>query len=214
MVVGVRCFVFLSSIKVMGEVGYFMEMIFCYLEDVYGCLKCEVEEVLLRFFVEVGFEVVILRLLLIYGFGVKGNFFSLMWVVKKGLLFFFGVVWNVCSLFYFGNFVDVIVLCVNYLVVVGCVFLLCDGVKVLMLEFICGVVEVVGCKVMLLFVLILLMLVVVGLFGKCVVVGWFFGDLSVDSLLLFCEFGWKLLFGMCEGFEVIVWWYEVGMFCL
>ena len=208
---GVRRFVFLSSIKAMGETGHFTETTPCRPEDAYGRSKREAEEALLRLSAEAGLEVVILRLPLIYGPGVKGNFLSLMRVAKKGLPLPFGAVRNARSLLYLGNLVDVIALCVNHPAAAGRVFLPSDGVKVSTPELIRGIAEAVGRKAMLLPVPTSLMLAAAGLLGKGAAAVRLFGDLSVDSSPLFRELGWRPPFGMGEGLKATARWYEAGM---
>jgi nucleoside-diphosphate-sugar epimerase len=107
---GVRRFVFVSSIKAMGE-----ERDTAYMEsdvpapvDPYGISKLEAEEALRDIGGNTGMEVVILRPPLIYGPHVKGNFYQLMEFANKGIPIPLGSVKNRRSFIYVGNFADAI----------------------------------------------------------------------------------------------------------
>lgn len=95
---GVWCFIFISLIKVNGEVIedgclYRVDDEF-WLIDFYGLFKLEVERGFLDLVVRIGIEVVIICLVLVYGLGVKVNFFNMMKVINKRILFFFFLVDN------------------------------------------------------------------------------------------------------------------------
>ena len=87
-VAGVRRFIFISSIKVNGERTYIGKPYTAEdipaPEDAYGISKYEAEQGLLQIASDTELEVVIIRPPLVYGPGVKGNFSSMMQVVKKG----------------------------------------------------------------------------------------------------------------------------------
>lgn len=58
--------------------------------------------------VELGFEIVIVWFLFVYGLVVCVNFLWMMDVVVCGILLLFGVIIVWCSFVYVGNFVDVL----------------------------------------------------------------------------------------------------------
>lgn len=205
---GVKRFVFLSSIKAMGEAGHFTEAAPCRPEDAYGRSKREAEEVLQKLSLETGLEVVILRLPLVYGPGVKGNFLNLMRLVEKGLPLPFGAVRNVRSLLYLGNLLDVIALCLNHQAARGRVFLPSDGAEVSTPQLIRAIATAMGRKAKLLPVPPSLMLTAAGMLGKGPAAARLFGDLSVDSSLLFRELTWRPPFRMDEGLKATAQWYE------
>lgn len=104
----VRRFVYISSIKVMGESsGHPLSskdpIAPC---DPYGQSKAEAEQLLSELAGEM--EIVILRPPLIYGPGVKGNFIALLKLLMKGLPLPLGAISNKRSLIYLGNFVSAI----------------------------------------------------------------------------------------------------------
>lgn len=114
---GVKRFVFLSSIKVNGEMtrpGYpFLPDEQYIPTDPYGLSKYEAEQGLLQIARETGLEVVIIRPPLVYGPGVKANFASMMNWMSKGIPLPFGAVHNKRSLVALDNLVDFIGLCAD-----------------------------------------------------------------------------------------------------
>jgi nucleoside-diphosphate-sugar epimerase len=84
---GVRRFVFVSSIKVNGECSYgrpITENDISAPIDAYGRSKLEAEQELKRLAEISGMEWVVIRPPLVYGAGVKGNFFRLLRQVQQG----------------------------------------------------------------------------------------------------------------------------------
>ncbi len=83
---GVKRFIFLSSIKVLGEGGALLNADSpVEAQDAYAASKWEAEQCLWDIARHTGMEVVIMRPPLIYGPGVKGNFLRLLSLVKSGL---------------------------------------------------------------------------------------------------------------------------------
>ncbi len=129
---GVRRFVFISSIKVNGEVTLpdrpFAADDAPAPEDAYGISKAEAETELRRIAQETGMEVTIIRPPLIYGPGVKGNLSSLINWVRQGLPLPLGAVaHNRRSLVGLENLVDLIWVCVEHPKAADQTFLISDG---------------------------------------------------------------------------------------
>lgn len=128
--VGVKRFIFLSSIKVNGE-STSLGRPFTALDtpapqDPYGISKLEAELGLLKIGLETGLEIVIIRPVLVYGPGVKANFRSLMRWVHKGLPLPLGAINNQRSVVALDNLVDLIVTCIDHPAAVGQIFLVSD----------------------------------------------------------------------------------------
>lgn len=108
--VDIKRFVYLSSIKAVGEETSidepFTEESPCRPEDSYGITKRETEELVLVHAKEM--RPVILRPPLIYGPGVKGNFPRLVRTIQRGIPLPFASVRNARNLLYVGNLVAVI----------------------------------------------------------------------------------------------------------
>lgn len=130
--VGVRRFVFISSIKVNGEAtapGHpFTADDVPAPEDAYGLSKAEAEAQLKQVAHATGMEVTIIRPPLIYGPGVKGNFTKLVSWVRRGLPMPLGSVsHNLRSFVGLDNLVDLILVCANHPKAANEIFLISDG---------------------------------------------------------------------------------------
>ncbi|QYJ95161.1 UDP-glucose 4-epimerase family protein [Shewanella spartinae] len=128
---GVKRFIFISSIKVNGEltkINYpFKATDIRNPSDYYGVSKSEAEIQLMELGNKTSMEIVIIRPSLVYGPGVKGNFHSLMELVYKGLPLPLGcVVNNRRSLVSIVNLVDLIVTCIDHPKASNQVFLVSD----------------------------------------------------------------------------------------
>ena len=130
--VGVKRFIFLSSIKVNGEsteVGqpFSADMTPAPI-DPYGLSKHEAELLLRQIATETGMEVVIIRPPLVYGPGVKANFDSMMrWLARGVPLPLSAAADNRRSLVALSNLVDLIVTCLNHPAAANQTFLVSDG---------------------------------------------------------------------------------------
>lgn len=129
---GVRRFVFLSSIKVNGELSDigrpFTADDSVAPADAYAVSKLEAETGLFALSRSTGMEVVIIRPPLVYGPGVKANFHSLMkWLAKGVPLPLGAVTQNRRSLVGLSNLVDFILVCLVHPAAANQVFLVSDG---------------------------------------------------------------------------------------
>jgi nucleoside-diphosphate-sugar epimerase len=113
---GVRRFVFVSTVKVMGERTAkrpFIETDTPKPEDAYGLSKWAAEKALLETVGNGPLEPVILRPPLVYGPGVGGNFLSLFKLCQKALPLPLMTVNNRRSFLYVGNLADAVLQCLN-----------------------------------------------------------------------------------------------------
>jgi len=128
---GVRRFVFVSSVKVNGEstpVGQpFTPDDQPRPQDPYGVSKFEAEQALMRLAGVSGMEVVILRPVLVYGPGVKANFQAMMHWLRKGVPLPLGALDNRRSLLALDNLVDCIITCLHHPAAANQTFLVSDG---------------------------------------------------------------------------------------
>ena len=115
---GVKRFIFISSVKVNGELTTLGKPFTADDEpapsDPYGISKMEAEQQLRLLGQRTGLEIVIIRPVLVYGPGVRANFRSLMSWVNKGYPLPLGAVRNKRSLVSLGNLVDLIVTCLEH----------------------------------------------------------------------------------------------------
>lgn len=129
---GVKRFVFISSIKVNGEVTLpdspFTAEDPPKPEDAYATSKAEAEKELRHIAQFSGMDVTVIRPPLIYGPGVRGNFLSLLNWVRRGVpLPLGGVTDNRRSLVGLENLVDLIFVCVDHPKAGNQTFLISDG---------------------------------------------------------------------------------------
>lgn len=115
---GVRRFVYLSSVKVLGESTRIDEP-FAYdsplaPEDAYGISKARAEEGLREIAARTSMEVTIIRPPLVYGRGVKANFAAMMRLAGRNLPLPLASVRNKRSMVALDNLVDLIVTCVSH----------------------------------------------------------------------------------------------------
>ena len=128
---GVRRFIFLSSIKVSGEITQQGERFKADNStsptDPYGLSKYQAEQGLLKIARQTGIEIVIIRPPLVYGAGVKGNFLSMMGWLQKGILLPLGNLHNQRSLVALSNLIDLITTCIDHPAAANQTFLVSDG---------------------------------------------------------------------------------------
>lgn len=128
--VGVKRFVFLSSIKVLGEATAagmkFNAVATASPQDPYARSKWAAEEGLRKLATETGLEVVIVRPPLVYGPGVKGNFLQLMKLVKRGIPLPIGCISNKRSLVSVNNLCDLLAVCCKHPAAANQTFLVSD----------------------------------------------------------------------------------------
>ena len=135
---GIQRFIFLSSIKVNGESTFKINQdnknnyAFSYDDtpnpkDFYGVSKFEAEKALWKISNESGLEVVILRLPLVYGYGVKGNLSRLMKLINFGAPLPFSLVKNQRSLIGIDNLISILLTCIDHQEAPGNTFLVSDN---------------------------------------------------------------------------------------
>lgn len=129
--VGVKRFVFISSIKVNGEGTpkgrpYTADDVPAP-GDPYGASKMEAEAGLRALAEETGLEVVIIRPVLVYGPGVKANFRAMMHWLDKGVPLPFGAIDNRRSLVALANLADLVLTCIDHPAAANQTFLVSDG---------------------------------------------------------------------------------------
>ncbi|RQW61707.1 UDP-glucose 4-epimerase family protein [Vibrio viridaestus] len=127
---GVKRFVFVSSIKVNGEWNApdvaFQHDDLPHPIDEYGKSKLSAEEQLKNLCLDSDMELVIIRPPLVYGPGVKANFYSLLRVIDKGIPLPFGCIKTTRSLVFVKNLVDLILVVCTHSRAPGQTFMVSD----------------------------------------------------------------------------------------
>ena len=128
---GVKRFIYLSSIKVNGELTPNGKPFNADDEALpqcpYSISKHEAEQGLLALAEETGMDVVIIRPVLVYGPGVKGNFRTMMEWLEKGIPLPLGRVHNKRSFVSVDNLVDLMITCIDHPRAANQIFLVSDG---------------------------------------------------------------------------------------
>lgn len=201
--VGVKRFIFISSIKVNGEqttLGHpFTADDTPSPEDAYGISKYEAEQGLLEVATETGMEVVIIRPPLVYGPGVKGNFASMAKLVARGFPLPLGAVKNQRSLVSLDNLVDLIITCIDHPEAANQVFLAGDGRDLSTTELLQGVAKAMSVPSRLLPVPTRLLTLLATLIGKKAIADRLFGSLQVDITKTRDLLGWTPPISVEEG---------------
>ena len=198
---GVKRFIFISSIKVNGELTEgepFKPSDKFVPTDPYGLSKYEAEQGLLALAKETSMEVVVIRPPLVYGPGVKANFASMMEWVNKGVPLPLGAIHNQRSLVALDNLVNFIIHCIDHPKATNEVFLISDGEDVSTTELLHKVAKVFGKRAFLLPVPVSWMVFAAKLVGKADVANRLFGSLQVDSSKARELLGWKPVITMDE----------------
>ncbi|MET3107582.1 nucleoside-diphosphate-sugar epimerase [Oxalobacteraceae bacterium GrIS 2.11] len=128
---GVKRFIFLSSVKVNGEQTLkgqpFTENDLPSPQNPYAISKFEAEKALFDLARETDLEVVVIRPTLVYGCGVKANFFTMLRMVKLGMPLPFGSIENKRSFVYLENLNSLIIRCIDHPKAANQLFLASDG---------------------------------------------------------------------------------------
>ena len=192
--VGVRRFVFVSSVKVNGESTQpgqaFAEADTANPQDAYGQSKHEAEQGLRQLSADTGMEVVIIRPPLVYGPGVKANFAALMRAVQRGWPLPLGAVHNQRSLVALDNLVDFIITCITHPQAANQTFLVSDGQDLSTTELVRGMAQAAGVPARLLPVPVWALQAGASLLGKGDAVQRLCGNLQVDTSKARSLLGW------------------------
>ena len=127
--VGAKHFIYLSTVKVMGELSYrpLTEDIPPAPNDPYGKSKWEAECSLMDLASKTGLTITILRPPLIYGPGVKANFLNLIRWLNFSIPLPFRCIKNKRSLLFIGNLTDAIQKCIVSQPIRSAIYFVTDG---------------------------------------------------------------------------------------
>lgn len=192
---GVERFVYLSSIKVNGEVTQagkpFTSDGNACPQDAYGISKMEAEVGLRELAGRTAMDVVIIRSPLVYGPGVKGNFAVMMKWLNRGVPLPFGAIHNQRSLVAVENLADLIAVCINHPRAVNETFLVSDGEDISTTELLLRLSEAMGQSARLLPVPVGLLRLATVLLGRREVAQRICGWLQVDITKTKDLLNWK-----------------------
>ena len=207
---GVRRFIFMSSVKVMGEgrACSYRESDAPAPVGTYAAAKWEAEQRLHEIAGRSGMELVVLRPTLVYGRGVKANFFSLMRAVDQRIPLPLGAVANRRSLIYLGNLADATALCLTHPNAAGKTYLLSDGEDVSSAELVRRIAEALGRAPRLMAVPPRWLHLAARLMGRRDAADRLLGSLTVDSRAIRTDLGWRPPYTMRQGLAATAAWYR------
>lgn len=206
---GVRRFVFLSSIKVNGELTEAGHLFRAddppAPEDPYGVSKHEAEQVLRHIAADTGMEVIIIRPPLVYGPGVKANFESMMRWLKCGIPLPLGALTqNKRSMVALGNLVDFISVCLSHPAAANQTFLVSDGEDLSTADLLQRTAATLGVNARLFSVQPMLLKSLAKLFGKEAVYQRLCGSLQIDMTKSQQLLHWKPPLSVEKGLRLAV----------
>ena len=207
---GVRRFIFISSIKVNGEGRNtpYLESDLPAPQDAYAFSKCEAEQGLWAISAETGMEVVVLRIPLVYGPGVGANFFQLLKIIYQGWPLPLGGINNRRSLLYVGNLIDAILCALQHPRAANQLFLLSDGQDSSTTQLVIWLAQALGKQTPMFSVSERLLRSVAGFLSKSTAVDRLVGSLYLDSTKIQRELGWSPPFTLQEGLQDTAKWYR------
>jgi len=208
---GVKRFVFLSSIKVHGDVNFgapFRAADTLMPADPYGQSKLEAEVLVRKAGEELGIETVIIRPPLVYGAGVGGNFFRMLQVVERGYPLPFGRVNNKRSLVSVNNLCDLIRKCIDSPAAVGGKFLVSDSSDISTADLIRLIANSMGKPSRLVPVPMSVLRVAAGLLGRRDDAARLLSSLQVDIDETMRVLNWRPPVSLADGIRSTVTWYE------
>lgn len=209
---GVRRFVFVSTIKTMGEKtpigGSYKPEDPPNPQDPYAISKYEAEQVLWEIAEKMGLEVVIVRPPLVYGPGVKANFFRLLKLVDMGIPIPFGAIKNARSLIYLDNLVDALIACAFNPVAAGQSYHVADCEPISTPQLINSIATALNRPNRNFSIPISFIRGVAGLLGKSNAVERLTQSLVVDSSKIIRELDWQPPYTMADGLRATAQWYQ------
>lgn len=208
---GVRRFVYVSSVKVSGEytdTQAFIESNQPDPQDPYGISKWQAEQALREISRETGMEVVIVRPPLVYGPGVKANFYRLMELINKALPIPLASIRNRRSMVYVGNLVDALILCATHPAAAGQMYLVSDGEDVSTPQLVRALAIALNKTDRTFPMPLTLMRSVAKIFGKSAAIDRLTQSLVVDSSKIREELGWQPPYTMAQGLQATADWYR------
>ena len=200
---GVRRFIFLSTVKVNGEETF--EKPFSAHDqplprDAYGISKWEAEQVLDHLGAERDMEIVILRLPLVYGPGVGGNFSAMLRMLQRPWpLPLAAVQHNRRSLVALDNVVDLTLKCIEHPAAANRTWMISDGEDVSTADLLRRTAAAMECRAPLFYVPTVLLRLGAMLIGKREFAHRLLGSLQVDISKTRQQLDWSPLIGLEEG---------------
>ena len=213
---GVKRLIFLSSVKVNGEATdkinsntILNDQTFTHNDlpdpqDAYALSKLEAEKELWEISSRTNLEIVVLRLPLVYGHGVKGNLKRFMKLINSNIPLPFSLVKNQRSLIGIDNLVDLIIRCIDHSDAVGKTFLVSDGEDLSTPNLVNHIASFMGRTSYLFPIPIFLLRIAGSILGKKKEIDRLVGSLKIDSSYTQKVLNWTAPISVTEGIRRMV----------
>lgn len=207
---GVKKFIFISTVKVFGEETNFDEKFSLGSPlmpvDHYSKSKLEAEIALKKITSNTPMELIIIRPPLIYGPKVGANFLKIMNLIKSGFPMPFGSIKNRRSIIYLGNLVDFIGTCIRVKKLKSQVYLPTDLKPLSTPELIIKIGNSLNKKPLLIRIPKFLLLILSSLIFRRKIVGKLINSLNIDSSQSYKDLNWYPPYTTDEGlYETAKW---------
>ncbi|KTD10876.1 UDP-glucose 4-epimerase [Legionella gratiana] len=208
----VKRFIFLSSIKVNGELTVegapFSEETKAEPEDPYGKSKFYAEQHLQEISQKTLMEVVVVRPPLIYGPGVKANFLKMLQLVRKKVPLPFAKVQNKRHFIYIENLISALCLLVTHPAAANQTYLVADDDSFSVPHLLQLIAKEMNIKIWLLPFPVSLMMYTFQFLGMRNLNTRLFSSLEIDSNKIKSQLGWNPPVSSVEGLKKTVAWYQ------
>ena len=206
---GVKKLIFLSSIKVNGENTDKKNLKFSYNhlpdpDDHYAKSKFEAEKMLWNISLKTGLEVIVFRLPLVYGPGVKGNLARLIKLINLGLPLPLSGIKNKRSILGIDNLIDLLIRCITCSKANGKTFLASDDKDLSTTELIKIIAFSMGQKVRLFFIPLFLLKFIGSIIGKKKEINRLVSSLRIDNSYTQETLDWTPPISVEEGIRRMV----------
>ncbi len=205
---GVKRFVFLSSVKVLGEASEPGSPLRFDSppapQDAYGLSKWEAEQALRDVAADGAMQTVIVRPPLVYGPGAKANFLRLVHAVDKGVPLPLASVHNKRSLVALDNLIDLLALCIAHPAAAGQTLMVSDGHDLSTPELVRSLAQALDKPARLLSCPIPLLRLMGRLAGRADQIERLVGNLQIDATTTQERLGWKPPLGVADAMQKAV----------
>ena len=201
-IAGVKKFIFLSSISVLGQ--HTNKKCFTYSDKVnpiglYAESKYKAENELLKINDKTNLEVIIIRLPIVYGFGTKGNISRIIKLLKLKLPLPFGLIKNKKSFISIDNLVDILICCIRRPNLKGKVFLVSDGEDISLNDFLQNIARELGYRLLIFPFPIFLLKLIANFLGKTSELNKLTSNLLIDINYTKDTLNWKPRLSVKDG---------------
>jgi nucleoside-diphosphate-sugar epimerase len=210
---GVQRFIFISTIKVMGEISPEIGLVESdptNPQDPYSISKLEAEKELIKIAAASGMELVILRPPLVYGPGVKGNFARLYAAILKDKILPLGKIKNKRSLIYVENLASAVALVTNYPNIGVQTFFVSDEEPLSTPDLIRKIAESLGKRPRLINLPLVLLHLIGFITGKSNIINRLTNSLSVNTAEISTQLNWQPPFSTEEGLARTKEWFSLN----